>query len=245
MPKLDHQLAHQIARERGINPLVYRLVRLIFVPVLRAFFGLRITGAEHVPAIGPAVIVPNHKSFWDAFFVAVPLKRRVHFMGKAEYFHGWRGRLFLALGAFPVKRGESDAEAIETARAILARGDVLALFPEGTRVRDPDSLGTPRRGAARLAIEAGAPLVPAAITGTERRRLHLPRQVQVAFGEPVPVGGLPTTPEAAAELIDRAVWPEIRDTYAGLRARPGLITAGLAAAGLGIAIGQSRRRRRG
>jgi 1-acyl-sn-glycerol-3-phosphate acyltransferase len=165
-------------------------------------------------------------------------------MGKAELFRGWRGRLYLALGAFPVKRGESDAEAIETARVILARGDVLALFPEGTRVRDPDLLGMPKRGAARLAIEAGADLVPAAITGTEQRRLHLPRRVQVSFGEPVSVAGLTPTPEAAGELIDTAVWPEIQDEFRKLRARPGLIAAGVAAAGLGIAIQRSRSRRK-
>jgi 1-acyl-sn-glycerol-3-phosphate acyltransferase len=142
-----------------------------------------------------------------------------------------------------VKRGESDAEAIETARAILARGDVLALFPEGTRVRDPDELGTPKRGAARLAIEAGAMLVPAAITGTEQRRLHLPRKVQVSFGEPISVSGVAATPEAAGQLIDTAVWPEIEQAYRGLRARPGLIAAGLAAAGVGIAIQRARSRR--
>jgi 1-acyl-sn-glycerol-3-phosphate acyltransferase len=243
VPELTHAEAHRIARERGISPWLYRLFKLIFVPLLRIAFGLRVTGVEHVPATGPAVIVPNHKSFWDAFFVAVPISRRVHFMGKAELFHGWRGRLFLALGGFPVKRGESDAEAIETARAILARGDVLALFPEGTRVPDPDALGTPKRGAARLAIEAGAPLVPAAITGTERRRFHLPRQVQIAFGEPVAVTGLSPTPEAAGELIDEAVWPEITEAYRGLRSRPGLIAAGVAAVGLGIAIQRTRSKR--
>jgi len=244
VPELTHAEAHRIARERGINPRLYRIFKLVLVPVLRTLFGLRVFGVENVPKTGPVVIVPKHKSFWDAFFVAAPLKRRVHFMGKAELFHGWRGRLYLALGAFPVQRGVSDAEAIETARAILARGDVLALFPEGTRVRDPDELGTPKRGAARLAIEAGAVLVPAAITGTEQRRLHLPRKVQVSFGEPIPVAGLAPTPDVAGELIDTAVWPEIQDAYRGLRARPGVIAAGLAAAGLGIAIQRSRSRRR-
>ena len=122
------------------------------------------------------VIVPNHKSFWDAFFVAACLTRRVHFMGKAELFEGRKGRLLLALGGFPVKRGESDAEALDTARAVLARGDILALFPEGTRVRDPEALGTPKRGAARLAIEAGAPADP--------DRHHRNREAEVAAAPP-------------------------------------------------------------
>jgi 1-acyl-sn-glycerol-3-phosphate acyltransferase len=162
-------------------------------------------------------------------------------MGKAELFEGRKGRLLLALGGFPVKRGESDAEALDTARAVLARGDILALFPEGTRVRDPEALGTPKRGAARLAIEAGAPLIPTAITGTEKRRWPLPRRVQVAFGAPVPVDQLRATPEDAGKVISEDVWPTINEEYARLRARPGLIVAGLTAAGLVYAI---RRRRR-
>jgi 1-acyl-sn-glycerol-3-phosphate acyltransferase len=94
------------------------------------------------------------------------------------------------LGAFPVRRGQADADALETARVILNKGGLLALFPEGTRVRDPDQLGHPHRGAGRLALEAGAPLVPCAITGTEkifRGGFTVPRRVQVAFSEPIPV----------------------------------------------------------
>ncbi len=153
------------------------------------------------------VIAPNHKSFWDAFFIAAVVRRRLHFMGKSELFRGWRGRLFVALGGFPVLRGESDAEAIATSRAILERGDVLALFPEGTRVTDPEKLGIPHRGATRLAIETGAVIVPTAITGTEKRRWPLPRRVRIAFGEPIPVTDLSPTPEHAGLLLDQTVWP--------------------------------------
>ena len=83
-------------------------------------------------------------------------------MGKTELFEGRRAWLLVRLGAFPVRRGESDADALETAREILRQGGLLALFPEGTRIRDPDELGDPKRGAGRLALESGAPLVPAA-----------------------------------------------------------------------------------
>jgi len=238
---LTHEEAHQIARAKGANPFLYGLFMVILKPILRLVFRMHISGAENVPATGPVVIAPNHKSFYDSFFIAVALKRRVHFMGKAELFVGVRGRLFLALGGFPVKRGESDSEAIATAQAILARGDILSLFPEGTRVRDPEALGTPKRGAARLAIEAGAPMVPAAITGTEKRKLPLPRRVQVSFGEPIPVDHLAATPEDAASLIDGAVWPAVTEDYARLKARPGVIAAGLAAAGLGYALYRRRK----
>jgi 1-acyl-sn-glycerol-3-phosphate acyltransferase len=240
--RLSHQEAHRLARAKGSNPVLYSLVRLVLVPLTKVVFGLTATGTENIPRTGPVVIAPNHKSFWDPFFIAAVVRRRLHFMGKAELFTGWRGRLFVALGGFPVLRGESDAEAIETSRAILERGDVLALFPEGTRVPDPERLGLPRRGAARIAIETGAVIIPTAITGTEKRRRHLPRRVRITFGDPVPVTDLSPTPEHAGLLLDQTLWPTISEEYDRLRARPGLVAAGLAALGIGYAV---RRRRKG
>jgi len=239
---LTHEEAHRLAREKGINPVAYFVARLVLVPLLRILFGLRATGVEHIPERGAVVIAPNHKSFWDSFFLAAVVRRRLHFMGKAELFTGWRGRLFLMLGAFPVRRGSSDDEAIETARAILHRGDVLALFPEGTRVSDPARLGTPKRGATRLAIETGAVIVPAAMTGTEKRKWPLPRKVRIVFGEPIPVTDLTPGPEHAGLLLDQTVWPTVSEEYQKLRNTPGLVAAGLAALGLGYAV---HRRRRG
>ena len=108
--------------------------------------------------------------------------------------------------------------------------------------------GSPRRGAGRLALETGAPLVPAAITGTERLFLGpmpKPKRVQVAFGEPIAVRALDATPEAAGRLIDEELWPEVTAEYRRLLARPGVIAAGLAAAGVTALIaGRARRRRR-
>ena len=156
MARLDNAKAHDVARA-GPGRFAYWLVRLLLMPVLRLVFTMRVTGREHVPKEGAVVIAPNHKSFWDAFFLSAVLPRRIFFMGKSQLFEGRAGRLLLALGGFPVRRGASDAEAIETALAILRRGDALALFPEGTRVADPEALGTPRKGAARLAIEGECP----------------------------------------------------------------------------------------
>jgi 1-acyl-sn-glycerol-3-phosphate acyltransferase len=239
---LSYEQAHARAREKGVNTLLLRIVRLLLVPFFRLAFGMRVTGKENVPATGPAIIAPNHKSFWDAFFIAAVLRRPVRFMGKAELFEGRRGRLFIALGGFPVRRGASDADAIETARTILLQGGLLALFPEGTRVRDPEALGTPRRGAVRLALETGAPLVPTALTGTERRRFHLPRSVQISFGAPVQVAGRDATPEAAAQVLEQTLWPTISADYRRLKAGPGLVAAGVAAAGLGVLLHQRRRK---
>lgn len=230
MPTTNEE-AHRIAREEGVSGPLYLLVKYAAALVFRILCGFTVTGRENVPEKGPVVIVPNHKSFWDPFFIAIVLRRPVHFMGKAEYLEGRFARLLLSLGFFPVRRGESDAEALETARAILARGDALALFPEGTRVRE-EGLGTPKRGAARLAIEMGAPLVPATITGTEKRRWPLPRRVRVVFGTPVSVEGLQATPEEAAAVIGEA-WPQVSAEYTRWQNRPGAVAAGAAALGIG------------
>jgi 1-acyl-sn-glycerol-3-phosphate acyltransferase len=229
---MTNEEAHRIAREEGVSGPFYWTVKVLATLVTKLLCGFTASGKENVPSSGPIVIVPNHKSFWDPFFVAIVLRRPVHFMGKSDYFEGtWYARLFLALGAFPVRRGESDAEALETARAILARGDALALFPEGTRVRD-EGLGTPKRGAARLAIEAGAPLIPATITGTEKRRWPLPRRVRIAFGTPVSVEGLAATPEDASTAIN-AAWPQVSEEYGRWLTRPTTVAAAAAALGVG------------
>jgi len=233
--------AHRIAREKGVSGPLYLLVKYTAALVFRLLCGFTATGKENVPKKGPVVIVPNHKSFWDPFFVAIVLRRPVHFMGKAEHFEGPMAQFFLRMGAFPVRRAASDEDALETARAILRRGDALAMFPEGTRVRE-EGLGVPKRGAARLAIEAGAPLVPTTITGTEKRRWPLPRKVSMTFGEPVSVEGLEATPEDAASVIGQA-WPQIEREYAGWQSRPGLIVAGAAALGLGALVVSKRRRK--
>lgn len=238
---VSHEEAHEIARG-GTSRWLYLVVKLILTPLFRMLFLMRVSGVENVPKTGPVVIAPNHKSFWDSFFITAVLPRRVFYMGKSELFQGKSGRILLALGGFPVKRGESDAEAIETALAILRRGDILALFPEGTRVPDPSTLGNPKKGAARLAIEGGAPIIPTAITGTEKRRWPLPRRVQIAFGEPIPVEGLTATPDNASRIVDEHLWPTITEDYHKLKARPGLIAAGVAAVGLGVALHRRRNR---
>src|ERR671915_870462 len=217
---MTNEEAHELARQKGVSGWLYALVRGIVAPLFRLYFRMHVSGAEHIPAEGAAIVAPNHKSFWDSFFVGVCTRRHVRFMAKTELIEARYGRLLVRLGAFPVRRGQADEDALETARVVLRQGGLLALFPEGTRIRDPDELGHPRRGAGRLALETGAPLVPAAITGTERLflgPLPKPRRVQVAFSEPIPVSDLVASPEGASQLVDELLWPEVEGEYRRLR----------------------------
>ena len=244
---MTNEEAHRLAREKGVSRWRYTLVRGIASPLFRLYFRMHVSGADCIPREGPAIVAPNHKSFWDSFFIGVCTRRHLRFMAKTELIEARYGKLLVRLGAFPVRRGQADEDALETARVILGQGGLLALFPEGTRVRDPDNLGHPRRGAGRLALETGAPLVPCAITGTEkifRGGLPVPRRVQVAFSPPISVSELAPSPEAATELIEEMVWPEVEGSYRRLRARPTLIAAGLAALGIGGGLLARRRRKR-
>ena len=192
------------------------------------------------------IVAPNHKNFLDPFFIGIATRRHVRFMAKVEIFDGPLGWLFLRLGAFPVRRGGADAQAMETARAILSGGGLVVVSPEGTRIEAPDALGSPHHGAGRLALETGAPIVPAAITGTSplwRGALPKLKRVQIAF--------LPTViPQASSaqgeieEVIDERVWPAVQEEYGRLRASPGMIAAGLGALGLGGGLLATRRRER-
>jgi 1-acyl-sn-glycerol-3-phosphate acyltransferase len=248
---VTNEEAHRFAREKGVSRPLYAVVRGILKLFFRVYFRIHVSGVEHLPDEGAAIIAPNHKSFWDSFFLGIVIPHRhLRFMGKTELFQGRRAWLLVRLGAFPVRRGESDADALETAREILRQGGLLVLFPEGTRIRDPDELGDPKRGAGRLALESGAPLVPAAITGSDHLfagPLPKPKRVQIAFSEPIPVSQLASTPEAAGELVENLLWPEVESEFRRLRARPGVIAAGLAALGVGGGLlvrrrGRSRRR---
>jgi 1-acyl-sn-glycerol-3-phosphate acyltransferase len=246
---MTNEEAHRLARQKGVSRPLYAVVRGVLRPLFRAYFCMHVSGVECVPEEGPAIVAPNHKSFWDSFFLGIAIPHRhLRFMGKTELFQGRRAWLLVRLGAFPVRRGESDADALETAREILRQGGLLALFPEGTRIRDPDELGHPKRGAGRLALESGAPLVPAAITGSDHLfagPLPKPKRVQLAFSEPIPVSRLAAAPEAAGELVENMLWPEVESEFRRLRSRPGLVAAGLTAVGVGGGLLARRRHARG
>jgi glycerol-3-phosphate dehydrogenase (NAD(P)+) len=209
---MDHDLDrwHTRAREKRANPLIYGFVRVTFQAFFWVYFRMRRIGLEHVPRRGPVIIAANHRSFLDPFVIACMARRPMYYVAKEEIFRfsviAW---LLSALGAFPVRRGAGDADMITTAKAILARGDIVLIFPEGTRTR-PGALGRPRRGVGRLALETGVPVVPVAVIGTEaiRRGWRIrPHRVRLRAGRPLrfPQVDEPSK-ELAAAVTDR-IWP--------------------------------------
>ena len=236
--------SHAYAREHGFSRPLYAVIRALTRSVLRTWFRVRVSGAEHIPAHGGVIVAPNHKNFLDPFFIGIVARRHVRFMAKIELFKGPLAWLFLRLGAFPIRRGESDTEALDTAAAILRAGGLVVVFPEGTRVEQADALGAPRHGAGRLAVETGVPIIPAAITGTShlwRGALPKLRRVQIAFLPAVEPAPPAAGHDPASALIDDRVWPAVQEEYGRLSARPGLIAAALAAAGVGGGLLAKRR----
>jgi 1-acyl-sn-glycerol-3-phosphate acyltransferase len=152
--------------------MFYWVVKAVLAPILRLLFRPWAEGAEYVPRTGPAILASNHLSFSDHFFAPLPLPRKVVFLAKSEYFTG-RGikglfsrAFFSGVGQIPVDRsgGEASERALTTGLRVLASGQLLGIYPEGTR--SPDGrLFRGKTGVARLALEARAPVIPCAMIG--------------------------------------------------------------------------------
>jgi 1-acyl-sn-glycerol-3-phosphate acyltransferase len=168
---------------------VYRLVRIVLTFPLLALYRFRAIDVGNVPAAGPAILAPNHFSFFDHFFIALLLRREVQFMAKSQLFKPPLLDFILSHGGtFPVRRGQRDEEAFATAHSILDRGGVVLMYAEGGRSRSK-RLGEPKPGLGRLALESGVPVVPVAIHGSEQvrdaKRGRLSPKVTVQYGEPI------------------------------------------------------------
>ncbi len=195
----------------------YTAVRLVLSPVALIVYRTRVAGRRHVPAAGPLILAPNHSSNLDHFFCGVYLRRRIRFMSKSQFFghNPLISYLFRISGHFPVRRGHNDEQAFITAHAILAGGGCVGIYAEGGRSRTGE-LGAPRPGIGRLALESGAPVVPAAIHGSQEvrqwRRARFPR-VTVSYGAPLHFARVvePSREQqlrAAEQIFDR-----VRDLY--------------------------------
>ena len=199
---------------RGRNPRIppgigrrQELAERALGPILTRFYRASVTGREHVPRRGAAIVCANHNSLLDIPFLAMAVPRPIWFMAKVELFKGVGRPVFHALGGFPVRRGVNDLAAVDLALAVLERGRVLGMFPEGTRSPEELAAVPARRGVAR-ALSPAAPLLPAAITGAAEslpRGRQGPRahQRHRRDGEPIPVEREPDPArraERAAEM---------------------------------------------
>jgi 1-acyl-sn-glycerol-3-phosphate acyltransferase len=189
------------------SPL-YNLIGVLSWPVLRGLYRLRARGVQNVPATGGFVLASNHVSSFDPWPLGLPLwpKRQLRFMAKSELYWWPLSLILNAVGAFPVRRGQRDIAAIETAVRLAREGHPVAMFPEGTRRRKglvKRFEARPRSGAARIALEAGVPLVPVAVAGTDKL-LRLGK-IRVTYGAPVEIDDLRDREiaAAAAEATER------------------------------------------
>ena len=173
------------------SPL-YRIIGTLSIPVVKGLYRLRVRGLENVPE-GGFVLAANHTSNFDPWPLGIPFlpERQLRFMAKAELFNPVLTPILRAGGAFKVRRGEGDVDAMRTAVELVREGEIVVMFPEGTRQRKglvKKHRARPHTGAARIALTAGAPLVPAAIGGTDRLLRLGP--LRVAYGPPLDLSDL-------------------------------------------------------
>jgi len=178
---------------RRLPPIsLYRLLGYVFVkPTLTLLLRPRVEGPGRIPRRGGCILVSNHESPIDPFVLGLASHRSIRFLAKAELYRFWIVRVFLrAFGTVPIERGEADRNALAAARDLVQRGAVLALFPQGTC--QPYRHRPFKRGAARLALETGVPVVPVALVDTEKvlppkRFKPRARRVRIVIGEPIRV----------------------------------------------------------
>jgi glycerol-3-phosphate dehydrogenase (NAD(P)+) len=227
---------HAFAREHGVNRVLYLLARLILQPLLLIWLRLERHGRKNSRVKGGLIVAANHRSFLDPFVIGVslPWRRPMQYVGKVELFERrWQGWLLSRVGAFPIRRGQADAVAMETARLALERGGSICIFPEGTRIRS-GSLGTPKRGVGRLALETGATVLPVTVHGTERVRRGWrirPRKVKLRVGRPMTFPRTERPSPALAETVTERIWPNIELQWEWLGGLPPLRKAAVIGAG--------------
>ncbi|HVC07726.1 MAG TPA: lysophospholipid acyltransferase family protein [Solirubrobacterales bacterium] len=219
---------HQAAR--GGVGWTYTAARILVTLPTILLYRVRAIGVENVPSKGPLVLAPNHFSQMDHFFAGIYLRRKIRFMAKSQMFgpplltyiysHG---------GAFPVRRGNRDEEAIRTALALLGQGEMLLVYAEGGRSRSRQ-LGEPKPGIGRIALESGAPIVPVAIHGSAAvrgwKRLRFPR-VTVQYGAPLAFPPEPAPSRERQLEVAGEVFVRVRMMYRRLEeeGRRGVIRA--------------------
>jgi 1-acyl-sn-glycerol-3-phosphate acyltransferase len=205
---------HDYTRAHSVNWPLYLLARLFMLPFFLVYFRLGRAGRDHGKVRGGLVVAANHRSFLDPFVIGgtLPWWRPMNYVAKVELFERrWQGWLLSRLGAFPIRRGESDELAMETARLAVERGGTVCIFPEGTRIRH-GTLAEPKRGVGRLALQTGAPVVPTAVFGSEhvRRVWRIrPRRVRVRLGRAMTFPRVEHPSPPLAESVTARIWPNV------------------------------------
>ena len=197
---------------------LYRLVRAAVSPLFRVGCRVRTEGLDNVPVDGPVILAANHVSFFDSVVLTLSVPRRTRFVGKAEYLQSWKTRfVFPALGMIPIKRtaGRQAMAALNTAAAALENGDMLGIYPEGTRSRD-GLLHRGHTGVAQLALMTNAKIIPIGLVGTERVQpigAKMPRpfhSVVARFGKPIDPSSYVGTPRRRRRQIRDDLMDAIR-----------------------------------
>ena len=232
-PLLRH---HEYTRRHSVNWAIYVVIRAVLQPALWAWLRLSKQGRKYARVKGPLIVAANHRSFLDPFLIgaSLPWRKPMCYVAKRELFEKrWQGWLLSRCGAFPIRRGESDEEAMTTARMVLERGGTVCIFPEGTRIRS-GSLATPKRGVGRLALQTGAPVLPVAIVGSEhvRRGWRIrPRKVRLRMGPTTTFPRSEHPSPALAAMVTARIWPNIELQWEDLGGLPPVRRAAVIGAG--------------
>src|SRR5215204_413301 len=227
---------HRFTREHGVNRPLYFLARLILIPFFLLYFRLNRIGREHGKVKGPLIVAANHRSFLDPFVIgaSLPWRRPLHYVAKVELFEKrWQGWILNRLGAYPVRRGQSDEQTLITSREVLERSGAVCIFPEGTRHRT-GSLARPKRGFGRLALETGAAVLPVAVHGSEQVRRGWkirPKKVKVRMGRALTFPRTEDPSPALANSVGARIWPVIELQWEWLGGLPPLRKAAVIGAG--------------
>jgi len=227
---------HEFTRRHGVNRGMYMVARAFLVPFFLVWFRLSRQGRRNSRIKGATIVAANHRSFLDPFVIGacLPWSKPMNYVAKVELFEKrWQGFLLARLGAFPIRRGEADELAIETAETVLARGGSICIFPEGTRIRK-GSLGRPKRGVGRLALRSGAPVLPVAVSGSEnvRRGLRIrPRKVKIRVGRPMSFPQAESPSPALASSVTSRIWPNIELQWEDIGGLPPMRRAAVIGAG--------------
>ncbi|MEX2106319.1 MAG: 1-acyl-sn-glycerol-3-phosphate acyltransferase [Solirubrobacterales bacterium] len=227
---------HDYTRKHSVNWPLYLLARVFLMPFFLVYFRYARTGRGYARLKGGMIVAANHRSFLDPFVIGgcLPWRRPMNYVAKAELFQRrWQGWILSRLGAFPIRRGESDEQSMETARLIVERGGVVCMFPEGTRIRR-GTLASPKRGVGRLALQTGAPVIPTAVLGTEhvRRGWRIrPRKVKVRLGKAMTFPRAEEPSQALAETVTARIWPNVLLQWEDLGGLPPMRRAAVIGAG--------------